>query len=207
MRRISFAMTTDAVLARTKTVTRRVGWKFAKVGDRLLAVDKLRTKNARKLAIIEIVDVRREVLAAMYLTDPLGTAGEGMPGLTITDFIELFCTAMKCEPWTEVTRIEFRYVAPAPTTVAYLIVDMTRTKASGSVVFWKPNGCGYTMNFDAAGWYTKREIESVTLVPDSDNIAIPLPVAKQNLLADRTMSKPALLAVRQRLIELEMSDV
>lgn len=29
MRRISFALTTDAVLARTKTVTRRMGWLFA----------------------------------------------------------------------------------------------------------------------------------------------------------------------------------
>jgi len=33
MRNMSFAMTTDAVIARTKTVTRRTGWKFLKRGD------------------------------------------------------------------------------------------------------------------------------------------------------------------------------
>ena len=65
MRRMSFARTTDAVLNRTKTVTRRLGWAFARVGDRYLAVDKLRTKNARKLAVIEVVDVRVEPLGAI----------------------------------------------------------------------------------------------------------------------------------------------
>lgn len=110
MRRMSFAMTTDAVRNRTKTVTRRLGWTFLKPGDRLLAVDKIRTKNAEKLAVIEVVDVRREPLYAIAneLGDP--TAAEGFPDLTIVEFCTIFRQSMKCDAGVDVTRIEFRYI-------------------------------------------------------------------------------------------------
>lgn len=70
MRRMSFALTTDAVLSRQKTVTRRLGWRFLKPGDRLLAVDKLRTKNARPLGVIEVVSVTEEPLLDVTTRGP-----------------------------------------------------------------------------------------------------------------------------------------
>jgi hypothetical protein len=42
VRNISFALTTAQVRARTKTVTRRVGWTFLKPGDLLQPVVKCR---------------------------------------------------------------------------------------------------------------------------------------------------------------------
>lgn len=125
MRRMSFALTTDAVLNRTKTVTRRLGWSFLKPGDRLLAVDKIRTRNAKKLAVIEVVSVRREPLN--WITDAeleregfstshyFGAYGPEFPngGYGARGFVNMFCHGMKCAETDEVTRIEFRYINDA----------------------------------------------------------------------------------------------
>jgi hypothetical protein len=40
MRNMSFSLTTPQVYAGTKTVTRRLGWRFAKAGQRVCAVEK-----------------------------------------------------------------------------------------------------------------------------------------------------------------------
>lgn len=59
-RNISFALTTDQIRDRTKTVTRRKGWKFLKAGDTLNACVKcmgLRPgEQIERLAIIRVVD-------------------------------------------------------------------------------------------------------------------------------------------------------
>jgi UTP-glucose-1-phosphate uridylyltransferase len=120
---MSFALTTDAVKARTKTVTRRLGWKFAKAGDRILAVDKLRTKNAQKLGVIEIVNVRREWLWEIYsylidsnVTKPVyeqvnETTREGFPNMSGLQFADMFRQMHKLDDDdVQVTRIEFRYI-------------------------------------------------------------------------------------------------
>lgn len=126
MRRMSFALTTDAVLSRQKTVTRRLGWNVLKPGDRLLAVDKLRTKNARKIGVIEVVSVRREPLFAILRSNVgVGYDGgdsnpyaigemvaEGFPGMLPLDFVELFTKGNGLSPHAnnvDVNRIEFRY--------------------------------------------------------------------------------------------------
>ena len=58
---ISCAKTTDAVIERRKTVTRRWGWKHARVGMILRVVDRLRYRDTDPpqvtLACVEIVDV------------------------------------------------------------------------------------------------------------------------------------------------------
>lgn len=126
MRRMSFALTTAAVLARTKTITRRTGWLFAKVGDRYLAVDKLRTKDAKKLGVIEVVSVRRERLWKIYAqsfdacdvptSQPFGYSAnevrrEGFEAMDAVDFADLFMRACGMDHDDfDVTRIEFRYV-------------------------------------------------------------------------------------------------
>lgn len=114
MRRMSFALTTDAVLNRTKTVTRRLGWSFAKVGDQYLAVDKLRTKNARTLGVIEVVDLRVEPLWAICHEDGTACAREGFPDLRPEAFVAMFAASMKCSPDVGVNRIEFRYMDAVP---------------------------------------------------------------------------------------------
>jgi len=118
MRRMSFAMTMPAILDRTKTVTRRVGWRFLKVGDRLAAVAK--TMGFRKgekapapVATIEVVDVRREPLHAILTRGVLnGYAEVRKEGLMMTpeEFFERFRTGSGLACGDDVTRIEFRYV-------------------------------------------------------------------------------------------------
>jgi hypothetical protein len=130
MRRMSFALTIDAVRRRAKTVTRRAGWAFLKPGDRLLAVDRIRSRNAQKLAVIEVVSVTQESLLDMHESDVAkegvdtwlrceDAGHHGFPSKDCTTcFFELFVEANRT--WAQrqaawrmpyvVTRIEFRYV-------------------------------------------------------------------------------------------------
>ena len=111
MRLISFSMTKDAVRERRKTVTRRIGWRFVQVGDRLRGVEKAmglrKGERVQDLALIEVLDVRREPLMAITEDD---VEREGYPDRDVAAFIARFQRAMRCHPHTEVTRIEFRYV-------------------------------------------------------------------------------------------------
>lgn len=66
MRNMSFALTTQQVRERRKTVTRRTGWHFAKPGMRVWAVEKAqglkKGEHVVRLAPIEFVTVRYEPL-------------------------------------------------------------------------------------------------------------------------------------------------
>jgi hypothetical protein len=107
---MSFAMTPDAIRDRSKTVTRRLGWTFLTVGDRLQAVDRSpRAGDFERLAVLEVVDICLEPLAAV-LDEPNGCAREGLPDLTPVEFARRFTSSMHCSLDTIVTRIEFRYV-------------------------------------------------------------------------------------------------
>jgi hypothetical protein len=129
MRNISFALTTQQVRDRIKTVTRRVGWEFLRPGDRLQAIVKgqglKRGEHPEKICVIEVVDVRREALGRM-LEDFIGAMGERKYGIeecvkegfgdhktlwSPTWFVDFFCQSHKgCTPRTIITRIEFKYV-------------------------------------------------------------------------------------------------
>lgn len=113
MRNMSFSMTERQLLDGTKTVTRRLGWTFLKPGDRLRAVRKSRGlkkgESVHVLGVIEVVSVRRERLGVM-MTEPAACSLEGFHDLSPLEFIRMFCRAMKCQPSTIVTRIEFRRV-------------------------------------------------------------------------------------------------
>ena len=113
MRRISFGLTLAQFIDGSKTVTRRLGWADLKAGDRLLAVDRVmgirKGEKATVLGEIEVVDVRRERLDAITDDD---VVREGFPGKDAAWFVAFFCKAMKVGPADEVTRIEFRKVAP-----------------------------------------------------------------------------------------------
>lgn len=60
-----------------------------------------------KLAVIEVVNVRREELCKMMDSD---CVLEGFPKMDAEQFIEMFCSHMKANRMTEVTRIEFKYL-------------------------------------------------------------------------------------------------
>lgn len=118
MKHISFFLTTPQIRARTKTVTRRMGWRDLKPGTRLWAVVKgqglRKGERVEKLCLIEVVDVRREDLRRLMEAPAYGRREcvlEGFPHLTPDQFVEMFCASHKgCTPDTDVTRIEFRYV-------------------------------------------------------------------------------------------------
>ncbi len=109
MRLISFFLTTPQFLDGSKTVTRRLGWKNVKPGDRLMAVRKSQGRKkgepVERLGEIEVLSVCREPL---YRVDRKDTTREGFPTLTPGEFVDMFCKHMGCTSLTEVTRIEFR---------------------------------------------------------------------------------------------------
>lgn len=112
---MSFALTIDQILARTKTVTRRTGWRDLCPGDELLAVDRARGvphSAQRVLARLRVKSVERAPLGEIlyrvaWSDDP---ALEGFPELGPLRFIEMFCRKFKCDPGIEVARILFEYI-------------------------------------------------------------------------------------------------
>lgn len=121
MRNMSFALTTDQIRARTKTVTRRMGWLNLKPGDQIRAVKKgMGLKPGEKiepLAVLRVVDVRREPLGRMrddinYGIEECKREGFGEHPVYCwpSMFVEFFCSTHKgCTADSDVTRIEFEY--------------------------------------------------------------------------------------------------
>lgn len=113
MRHMSFALTTKAFLEGRKTVTRRMGWKNLRPGDKLMAVEKgmglRKGETITELGIIRIVSIRRERLKAITQED---VQREGfLPEVSRFDFIRMFCAHMGVKPGALVTRIEFEKIA------------------------------------------------------------------------------------------------
>lgn len=120
MRNISFSATVDQIRNKTKTVTRRLGWVNIAPGERLQGVEKAMGlkpgEEIKRLAVIEVVGVRREKLKDMlgcaYGFEETTKEGfpDGHPKHWPSHFVEMFCGIYGCTPETEVTRIEFKYV-------------------------------------------------------------------------------------------------
>ncbi len=121
-RNISFAMTTKQVRERTKTVTRRMGWRDLKQGEVMNAVVKCqglkKGEKIEKLATIRVTDVHREFLDRLTADLDYGFAETTREGFPDGDpyhwpsaFVEFFCASHKgCKPDSLVTRIEFEYI-------------------------------------------------------------------------------------------------
>lgn len=111
MRNMSFALTTEQFLNRTKTVTRRKGWKFLKPGDRVMGIRKgmgLKPgEKAEKFHAIEIVSVRQESLCCIDQADVIA---EGFPEMTPDEFAEMYCRHSPGGLLQLVTRIEFKHL-------------------------------------------------------------------------------------------------
>lgn len=110
MRNMSFTATTDQILRRQKSVTRRLGWTFLKPGDLVMAVVKgqglKKGEKVERLGVIRIVSVRREPLSAITADD---VVREGFPDVSPPEFITMFRRMNRGLPWQVVTRIEFAY--------------------------------------------------------------------------------------------------
>lgn len=110
MPNMSFALTTDQIRNRTKTVTRRLGWARLKAGDHITACVKCQGlklgEKVEKITQLLVTDVRDEPLNAITKED---VAKEGFPNWEPTQFIEMFCQHNKCAPTQTVRRIEFEY--------------------------------------------------------------------------------------------------
>lgn len=112
-RNMSFALTTSQFRARTKTVTRRIGWTFLKPGDTVMGCKKCRGLKAgeklERLGLIRVTDVRIERLNQITDDD---VVKEGFPDMTRLEFIRFFISEMrpKLGGMQTVTRIEFEYL-------------------------------------------------------------------------------------------------
>jgi hypothetical protein len=113
MRNIAFSMTKEQIRNRIKTVTRRDGWKNAKPGDLLCAVEKVqglkKGEKVVRICVIRVVNARRESLFRLIEDIEYGKQEvilEGLPEMTPQGFVDMF---NKDEPY-EVTRIEFEYI-------------------------------------------------------------------------------------------------
>jgi len=115
-RNMSFSITTEQIRNRTKTVTRRKGWKFLKPGDVLNACVKCMGlkpgEKIERLCQIRVMDVRRERLSLMghRIYGKNEAAREGFPGMAGVAFVAMFCEHMGGSRDQFVTRIEFEYL-------------------------------------------------------------------------------------------------
>lgn len=115
---ISFSLTTPQILARTKTVTRRLGWKNLKPGTILNACEKCqglkRGEKVKVLCRIRVTEVRRELLDALVWDESYGKSEaslEGFPLMNGIAFSEFFVSSHKgCTLESAVTRIQFEYL-------------------------------------------------------------------------------------------------
>jgi hypothetical protein len=118
MRNMSFALTTSQIIARTKTVTRRIGWWDLKPGQLIGAIEKgqglKKGERVRRLGVLRVVSTRVERLNEMPVAD---LAREGFPELTVPGFVDMFQRSHSgaTSPGVQVNRIEFEYVDGAST--------------------------------------------------------------------------------------------
>lgn len=117
MRNMSFALTTPQIIARTKTVTRRMGWLHVKPGELIQPVEKSqglkKGETIKRIGgPIRIRDVSREPLCDISKPD---VGREGFEWMSPREFVSMFCDANACRPGDVVTRIEFEYAAPPAT--------------------------------------------------------------------------------------------
>ena len=118
MRRMSFMLTGPQMRDKSKTVTRRLGWRFAKPGMVVLAVSQCQgLKPGQKATIygpIKIISTRWERLDEMldYKYGDIEATKEGFPELGGGGFVRMFCEHMKTHiaPQLYVNRIEFEHL-------------------------------------------------------------------------------------------------
>ena len=122
MRNMSFSKTTAQIRARTKTVTRRLGWGDLKPEDMVCAVEKgqglKKGEKVKRIAPLRIEGLRPESLLKILEEPDYGRREmilEGFPGRDPVDFVEMFLEMNEFD-YTEkkINRIQFSYPAAEP---------------------------------------------------------------------------------------------
>lgn len=117
-RNMSFMLTTEQIRNKTKTVTRRLGWKNLKPGEIFNAC--VKCMGLKKGESVEVICQCRcvrndtECLDKMRFVTDYGAVEakrEGFPDLDGPAFVAMFRKEMKCPQSQMVQRIEFEYVA------------------------------------------------------------------------------------------------
>ena len=109
---MAVSLTEPQVRDRSKTVTRRTGWRMLRAGDQITLCSKVMGRRPgeplARITDVEITSVRRERLDAITAAD---VSAEGFPQMTTAEFISFFCATHRgCQPRTEITRIQWRYL-------------------------------------------------------------------------------------------------
>lgn len=111
MRNMSFALTTEQYRNRTKTVTRRLGWKNLKPGEKFMGVEKgMGLKKGEKVKRLHASECVANWQTRLGLMDQEECVREGFPHLTPEQFVDMFCKHNGCRPDTYVNRIEFKHL-------------------------------------------------------------------------------------------------
>lgn len=125
MRNMSFLKTIEQFMDGSKDVTRRLGWKFAKVDDIVQGVEKGQgLKNGekiKKMGMIMFRDLRWEPLNRLILEPEYGeleVIREGFPDMTPGEFVEMFREMNKCAADALVHRMVFSHIRIARTSFA-----------------------------------------------------------------------------------------
>jgi hypothetical protein len=113
----SFMLTTEQYRSQTKTVTRRNGWAFAKVGDVVNGCEKCQgLKKGERVKVMgqhQLTDLRWEPLRRMIDDLEYGRREvtlEGFPNMDPHEFVEMYCKHNKCSPNDDVHRMEYKYL-------------------------------------------------------------------------------------------------
>ena len=113
MRNMSFSLTTRQMRARSKTVTRRIGWWFLKPGDVVMAVEKGRgLKKGEKVKRIHAIRIISTWEERLFCCDNVAEIeAEGFPGTSPVRFVQDFCKQHRgCTARTVVNRIKFEHL-------------------------------------------------------------------------------------------------
>ena len=120
MRNISFHLTQPQILARTKTVTRRLKWLWLVEAKR--PEDPFKEINLQPIVKVQhiggpihILSARRELLDELIVNEDYGQEElikEGFPDYPggPKAWVNWFAKSHNCLPTAEITRIEFEYI-------------------------------------------------------------------------------------------------
>lgn len=108
---MSFSMTKRQMHARTKFVTRRLGWWKLQPGQVLYAIEQgqglKKGEKVKYIACIRVISARSEPLHEIRAGD---VVLEGFPEMSVPDFVTMFCQHHKCSPNETIRRIQFEFV-------------------------------------------------------------------------------------------------
>jgi hypothetical protein len=120
MRNMSFSKTTEQ-FKEDKDITRRLGWKKLKPGERFMGIEKGQglkkgekvVRLGERVCVSNIMEPVNAIIRRPYRdNNPRSECErEGFPTLSPEEFVQMFCMMNKCTPDWLIQRIEFKRIA------------------------------------------------------------------------------------------------